>query len=320
MNRILSCPAILAKKAGLWLVASRPQFFTATIIPIALGAAIAWNHSGTFDWGLFWLTLIGGIFIHAGLDYSNDYYDYKTGNDVVNKTPTPFSGGSRFLREGILKPRQVLLASLVCFAAGSAIGLYINYLLKTNIILIIGITGVFLAFFYTGGPVKIGYTRAAETATGLGFGPLMVIGSYYVQARSISWEALWASVPIGILIALVQYINQFPDYEADKKTGKNNTVVTVGKAKAVRYYYIFLVMTYCLVILGVILKVFPALALITLLTIPLALKAIRTAIEHFNSIEKLLPANALTIIIHLLFGISFTIAYLLDRFLITAGR
>lgn len=307
------------KKILLWIVAARPQFFTATIIPIALGAAIAWNRTGVLNWSLFWLTLIGGIFIHAGLDYSNDYYDYKTGNDVVNKTPTPFSGGSRFLREGILKPKQVLLASLICFAAGSAIGLYINYLLKTNVILIIGIIGVFLAFFYTGGPIKIGYTRCAEAATGLGFGPLMVIGSYYVQARSISWQVLLASVPIGILIALVQYINQFPDYEADKKAHKNNTVVTLGKEKAVRYYYIFLILTYCLVILGVILNVFPKLALITLLTAPLAVKAIRTTMAHFNSIEELLPANALTITIHLLFGALFNIAYLLDR-LMTGGR
>jgi 1,4-dihydroxy-2-naphthoate polyprenyltransferase len=297
-------------KILLWLAAARPQFFTATIIPIALGAAIAWNRNAAFDRGLFWLTLIGGIFIHAGLDYSNDYYDYKTGNDVVNKTPTPFSGGSRFLREGVLRPKQVLLASLICFAAGSAIGLYINYLLKTNVILIIGIIGVFLAFFYTGGPVKIGYTRCAEAATGLGFGPLMVIGSYYVQARSISWQALWASVPIGILIALVQYINQFPDYEADKKTRKNNTVVTLGRKRAVPYYCIFLILAYCLVILGVILDVFPKFALITLLTAPLAVKAIRTVTAHFDSIEKLLPANTATIVIHLLFGALFTAAYL----------
>jgi 1,4-dihydroxy-2-naphthoate octaprenyltransferase len=306
-------------KILLWFVAARPQFFTATIIPIALGAAIAWNRAGVLDWGLFWLTLIGGIFIHAGLDYSNDYYDYKTGNDVVNKTPTPFSGGSRFLRDGTLKPGQVLLASLICFAIGSAIGLYINYLLKTNVILMIGIIGVFLAFFYTGEPLKIGYTRCAEAATGLGFGPLMVIGSYYVQARSISWQVLWASVPIGILIALVQYINQFPDYEADKKAHKNNTVVMLGKEKAVRYYRIFLIFTYCAVVLGVILKVFPALTLVTLLTAPLAVKAIKVLTKHFNQIKELLPANALTIAIHLLFGALFTAAYLLDRIMTRGG-
>lgn len=306
------------KKILLWVAAVRPQFFTAAIIPIMAGAAIAWNRAGAFDWVLFWLTLAGGIFIHGGLNYSNDYYDYKTGNDVVNKTPTPFSSGSKYLREGILKPRHVLLASLICFAAGSIIGLYINYLLKTNVILIIGIAGVFLAFFYTAEPLKIGYTRSAELATGVGFGPLMVMGSYYVQARSLSWQALWASVPIGILIAMVQYINQFPDYEADKKAHKNNTVVTLGKERAVRYYRIFLITAYCVVIIGVALKVLPSLTLITLLTAPLAVKAMKVLTKHFNQIKELLPANALTIAVHLLFGVLFSAAYLLDKFMIGA--
>ncbi len=302
-------------KALLWIIAVRPQFFTAAIVPIILGASVAWNQTGVFDWGLFWLTLIGGIFIHGGLNYSNDYYDYKTGNDIVNKTPTPFSGGSRYLREGILKPKQVLLASLICFAVGSMIGLYINHLLKTNVILIIGIIGVFLAFFYTAEPLKIGYTRCAEAATGLGFGPFMAVGSYYVQARSLSWQVFWASVPIGILIALVQYINQFPDYEADKKAHKKNTVVTLGKKRAVRYYCVFLILTYCLIIMGVTLKIFPVSALITLLTAPLAVKAMKVLAAHFDQIKELLPANALTIAVHLLFGVLFSAAYLLDKFM-----
>lgn len=294
----------------LWFIAVRPQFFTATIIPVVLGAAVARHHTGEFNWGMFWLTLIGGIFIHAGLNYSNDYYDYRTGNDLVNKTPTPFSGGSRFLREGILRPSSVIAASLICFSIGGAIGLYLNYLLKTNVILIIGFIGVPLAFFYTAEPVKIGYGCFAEIATGFGFGTLMVMGSYYVQAVKLSYEAFWASLPIAILIALVQFINQFPDYEADKKVFKNNTVVRVGKKRAVRYYYVLFGLTYYLVIMGVFLKIFPIASLITLLTLPLAVKAIMTAKNHFERIDELLPANALTIAVHLLFGILFTIAYL----------
>ncbi len=307
-------------KALLWFTAARPQFFTATIIPIALGGALAWNNTGAFDWGLFWLTLIGGLFIHGGLDFSNDYYDYKTGNDVVNKTPTPFSGGSRFLREGILRPGQVLSAALICFGIGSAIGLYINHLMGTNVILLIGLIGVGLAFFYTGGPLKIGYTRFAEVSTGLGFGVLMVLGSYYVQTRILSWKALWVAIPIAILIAMVQYINQFPDYEADKKALKNNTVVCLGKTKAIRYYYFFMLSAYGIILLGVILKDIPAIALVTFLTLPLAVKAIKVAHTNFNKIKELLPANALTIVIHFSFGALLTLAYLLDKFITTGVR
>ena len=294
----------------LWIVAVRPQFFTATIVPIALGAAVARHDTGSFDWGLFWFTLMGGILVHGGLNFTNDYYDFKTGNDAANKMPTPFSGGSRFLREGILKPRQVQMAGFICFAAGSAVGLYLNYICGGYTILLIGMAGVFIAYFYNADPLKIGYTRLSEVTTGFGFGTLMVLGAYYVQARKLSWEAFFVSIPIAILIALVQFINQFPDYEADKAVRKNNTVVVAGKAKAIRYYRFFMISVYVIVLAGIAIGVFPFTAVIIFATLPAAIKAIKVASAHFDKIKELLPANALTIAIHLSFGILFTFAYL----------
>lgn len=261
------------------------------------------------------MTLIGALFAHGGLNLTNDYYDYMTGNDVVNKTPTPFSGGSRILPKGLLKPKEILYAGLFCFAMTIAIGLYLVYILKGYLLLVIGGAGLFLAFFYTAGPFRIGYTRSGDIATGLGFGTIMVLGAYYVQTRQVSWEAFWASIPISILIALVLYINEFPDYEADRISGKKNTVVSIGKKKAVGYYGLFLILPYVIVVVGVFLKAFPAMALIVLLTLPIALMAVKIARSHFDKIRELLPANALTIIVHFSFGMLLTSAYLLDRFL-----
>jgi len=214
------------------------------------------------------------------------------------------------LREGILKLRQVRLAGLICFAAGSAIGLYLNYICGGYMILLIGVVGVFIAYFYNADPFKIGYTRLSELSTGFGFGTLMVLGAYYVQARRLSWEAFFASIPIAILIALVQFINQFPDYEADKAAHKNNTVVMTGKAKAVGYYRFFLMSVYIIVLSGMALAIFPFTAVITFVTLPAAIKAVRVASAHFDKIKEMLPANALTIAIHLSFGILFVVAYL----------
>lgn len=300
MNRLL-----------VWLKAPRPQFFTAAAIPVMLGAAIAAKRTGFFDWSLFWLSLTGGLFAQAGLNLTNDYYDYLTGDDVVNKTPTPFSGGSGLLTKGLLRPKEVFFAGIACFGAAVAIGLYLVYALKGYLLLLIGGIGIFLAFFYTAGPFRIGYTRFGELATGLGFGPIMVLGSYYVQTKQLSWEAFWASVPVCVLIALVLYINEFPDYEADRISGKKNTVVSIGKKKATGYYAFFIFLPYLIVAVGAVLRVFPALSLITLLTFPLAVKAAKIVNEHYDSIKELLPANALTIVIHFSFGALFVLAYLL---------
>ena len=300
-------------KIILWITAVRPQFFTATIVPIAVGASAAYYATGSFDLKLFLITLAGGLFIHGGLNFTNDYYDFKTGNDVVNKTPTPFSGGSRFLREGILKPRQVFTAGLLCFAIGSAIGLLLNHLCGGYTILTIGVIGVFLAFFYNFDPFKIGYTRLSEVSTGFGFGTLMVMGAYYVQARQLTWQSFYASLPIAILVALIQFINQFPDYEADRATGKNNTVVMIGKAGAVPYYAFFLSSVYVIVLLGVVLKILPVASAVTLTTLPAAIKSIRMALLNYDKIKELLPANALTIVIHLSFGILLAVSFVWGR-------
>ncbi len=300
-------------KILVWLAAPRPQFFTAAVVPVALGAAVAYNGTGIIDWGLFWLSMAGAVLSQAGLNLTNDYYDFKSGDDVVNKNPTPFSGGSGVLTRGLLKPREVLAAGLLCFAATAAIGFYLVFLIKGYILIAIGATGIFLAFFYTAGPFKIGYTRFAEAATGIGFGPLMVLGSYYVQARRLAWEPFWASIPVAILIALVLYINEFPDHDADSVSGKNNTVVSIGRKKASGYYALLMLSAYLAVAAGVISGILPGAALITVATFPLAAMAIRTVKAHYDKVKELLPANALTVAVHFVFGMLLTMSYVWGR-------
>ena len=111
---------------------------------------------------------------------ANDYFDHLSGCDEANPDPTPFSGGSRMIQNGLITPKRILYAALITFAIGGGIGLYLNYLSGKNVILIIGLIGLFLAFFYTANPFKIVYRTFGEIAVGIGFGPLIVMGSYFV--------------------------------------------------------------------------------------------------------------------------------------------
>ncbi|MBI5779034.1 MAG: 1,4-dihydroxy-2-naphthoate octaprenyltransferase [Planctomycetes bacterium] len=304
-------------KAKIWLKAIRAPFLTATIIPIILGAVIGWTEINTFYWGYFALTLVGGIFIHIGVNLANDYFDHLSGNDWNNQTPTPFSGGSRVIQDRAVKPYQILLAALTSFALGSLIGLYLNYILPGNVILYIGIAGVFLGFFYTGRPIQIGYRGLGlgELATGLGFGPLMVVGSYYVQTQHLTPIPFLASVPVALLIALVLYINEFPDYEADKSVNKKTLPVILGKERAAYLFYGLLLSTYLYTVILVILGLLPVFGLITILTFPLAVKIIRITMAHKDKAYELIPANASTIMVHLTFGAGLIIAYVIDGLL-----
>lgn len=204
---------------------------------------------------------------------------------------------------------------MTSFFLGGIIGLYLNYVSRGNIILILGIVGVFLGFFYTAYPLRIGYTGLGEFAAGVGFGPLVVLGSYYVQAQRFSFNPLLASVPLAVLIALVLYINEFPDYQADKIVGKKTLVVILGKKRAIKVYFLLLIFPYLFIIFGLSRRIFPFFSLLTLLTLPLSFRAVRIAKENFDKVYALLPANALTIKLHSLIGLILSGGYLLDRLL-----
>lgn len=302
-------------KLKVWLKEIRAPFFTATVVPVVLGAVIAWYHTAEFNWFYFWLTLVGIILCHAGTNIANDYFDHTSRNDWVNQTPTPFSGGSRVIQKNLLLPKEVLTGAVVCYIFGSAIGLYLNAVTGGKVILVLGVIGVALGFFYTASPLRIGYRGWAlgESAVGLGFGPLVVVGSYYVQTQKLDWLPLWASIPVAILITLVLYINEFPDYNADKSVNKKTLPVMLGKKKAVVGYDILIILTYLWLIGGVILNIFPLWTLLTLLTLPIALKAVTTLHKHYDEVQPLLPANASTILLHLSFGIIFSVGFWLEK-------
>jgi 1,4-dihydroxy-2-naphthoate octaprenyltransferase len=298
-----------------WLRAIRAPFFTATVIPVVLGSVLAWNDTNNFIWIRFWLTIVAALLIHAGTNLSNDYFDHLSGCDRANSNPTVFSGGSRVIQDGLITAPKILYASLTTFVLGSIIGLYLNYICKGNIILILGIAGIFLGFFYTAKPFRIGYGNLGELAVGIGFGPLMVSGSYYVQAQKLPLKVILISIPIGILITLVLFINEFPDYLADKTVGKKTLVVTMGKKRAILLYHILLISVYLLIGSLVILKFLPPICLIILLSLPLALKTFLISKRNFNKVYELLPANVSTIKLHSLIGLLLSIAIALDKIL-----
>ncbi|MEE8317824.1 MAG: 1,4-dihydroxy-2-naphthoate octaprenyltransferase [Candidatus Omnitrophota bacterium] len=297
----------------IWIRAIRAPFFTATIIPVTLGSIIAWHDTSDFIWLRFWLTMVSILFIHAGTNLANDYFDHLSGCDEANSTPTPFSGGSRVIQEGLIAPKKILYVSLASFIVGSAIGLYLNHMCNGNVILILGMIGVSLGFLYSIKPFRIGYGGLGELAVGVGFGPLILLGSYYVQVQALTFRIFLISIPVGILIALVVFINEFPDYLADKKAGKRTLVVRLGKESAIVLYHILLASVYLVIAGLVIFQFLPILSLIVLLSLPLAIKAFRVSRKNFDKVHELLPVNASTIGLHLLIGLLLSIGIILDK-------
>lgn len=294
---------------------TRAPFIVSLVTSVLVGAALAW-HEGSFHLGYLLLTVVGIACVNAGLNMSNDYFDHLSGTDDVNQELTPFSGGSRTIQEGIMTARQVLMWSLFFYLISIIVGLYLT-VVRGLTVLWLGIAGVFIAFFSSAPPFKLSYRGhgLGELVTGIGCGPLIVIGSYYVQALRITREAVWASIPMGLLGAALIWINQLPDYEADKTAGKHTLAVVFGRQRAAWGYVALLVAVYGVIVIGVALGVLSTMLLLALLSLPLAYKAARGAIRFHSDTPRLIPTSAATIQLYLANGLLLCLGYGIARFL-----
>jgi 1,4-dihydroxy-2-naphthoate octaprenyltransferase len=305
--------ALRESKTKTWLAEVRAPFFTATVVPILLGATIAWDRTGTFHVGLFLLTMLGGLLLHTGTNVANDYFDHRSGTDELNvEFVRPFTGGSRMIQSGLLTPREVLSGALAAFALACVVGLYLAYV-RGPLIIVLGLFGIFSGFFYTAPPFNLAGKGIGEFFIGLNFGVLMTLGSFFVQTGYLAWEPVVAGIPVGLLIAGVVYINEFQDAPADGAVGKDHLVVRLGRKKAAMGYLALLAITYAVVVLAVIFRITSPFTLIALATLPVAIRAIGVTRAHYQEYLKLAPANAATVFIHLLTGLLLSAAYLLDK-------
>jgi len=292
--RIQASPAGL----GTLLLAARPQYLGASVAPVLVGSALGYAVTGSLSVGLFVLATLAIMALHAGANVVNDYFDHVSQNDWVNQNPTPFSGGSRFIQNGLLSPKATLLVGLAYLAIGSGIGLLIVFLTQSAFILGIGLAGVLGAFFYTAGPIQLGYRGVGEIVIGLLFGILPVFGSYYLQSRSVDILPLLPALIVAILIFLVILINEFPDLAADRQVNKRTMIVAFGVPFSIGVYRATLGCSY--VIAALMLARWATFfgGTFYLLTLPLAIFAMRSANQQDLAKPGLYRANQLTIFLH----------------------
>ncbi len=308
-RRVVSDWHLTKMKLKNWAMALRVPFLTASIIPVLLGTVIAWFATGTLYWGFFLLAMLAGLLAHMGTNVINDYTDHKSGNDEVNREfVRPFSGGSRVIQLGLLTPLEVLLGGAIFFLLSAVIGFYLAWT-RGPLILVFGAIGFISGMFYTGGFLNWAKRGVGELLVGLNFGVLMTLGAYYVQTQSLSWVPVIAAIPVSLLIAAVLYINEFPDYTADKQVGKSTLVVRLGRERGVILYALIMAGVYLSIGVGVATGFLPLMALLGWITLPLTIKAVQYARRYHSRPFDMVPANALTVTSHLAIGLLLTLAF-----------
>lgn len=301
------------RKLNAWVAETRYPFLSVTLLPMLLGTTIAWARNRSFDPVYFTLAFLGVIFLHLGTNMINDYFDYKSGNDDMNtEFVRPFSGGSRMIQLGLLTPLEVCTGAIVFFALGIAIGVYFMYQFGIPIF-ILGLIGVLSGFFYTAPLFNWVSKGFGELLVGLNFGVLVSLGSYYVQTRMFTVEVVWASVPLGILVTAILWINEIPDFNADKKSGKKTLVVRLGRKKSMQVFTYILLSGYVILVAGILLRYLPKIMLTGLLSLPFAVYATIYANKFYSRPFDMAPGNGFTVLSFNVLGITFILSYLLLR-------
>jgi len=225
----------------LWALAARPRTLPAAIAPVLVGTALA-IVDDEFRALAFVAALIGSVFIQIGTNLSNDYSDARRGADTEDRL-----GPVRVTAGGLMPPRRVLVGTYVAFGVAVLAGIYLTAITGPELLLV-GAASIAAGVLYTGGPRPYGYEGLGELFVFLFFGVVAVVGSYYVQAQELPWEAFALSVPVGLLAAAILVVNNVRDADTDRRAGKRTLAVRLGRERARQLFAAMLVVSYAVVI------------------------------------------------------------------------
>jgi 1,4-dihydroxy-2-naphthoate octaprenyltransferase len=291
---------------NIWFKEVRAPFLLIPTIFVPVGLAMAWDQ-GSFNLLTAILTLIGALGLHASVNMLNDYFDFRSGLDLAT-TPTPFSGGSRVLPAKALTPNGVLCAGILTLGLGLGIGSYFVYSFAFDPVLVAILAIATLSV--VGYSPLISHWGLGEFAAGLSFGPLLVFGTYYLQTHMVAVEPILVGTSLGILVAGILYINEFPDATADQQAGRRHLVIRWGKDKAASRFRILIFSAYGVIVLGVATGSVSPIALVSLLTIPKAWTATSILGMNYDKVMELVPAMAATVMITLMTGLLLLLGYI----------
>ena len=224
-----------------WFWATRPFSLSASVAPVLVGSALAAGVV-TMDWLLFAVTLTASVAIQIGTNLTDEYSDHRR-HGGTGKLLAPH----KVIQRGLLSERAVLIGMIVAFGYGIAGGLFI--VSQTGWpILAVGLASVAVAYLYAGGPYPLGNLGLGEPIVFVFMGPVMVMGSYYVQAEELTFTALLVSLPVAFIVTAILHCNNLRDISEDREVGKRSIAAWIGVTPSRWLYGAFLATAYGVIV------------------------------------------------------------------------
>ena len=286
---------------GIWRLAD-PKISLASMSSIFLGACAAAS-DGPLHLGWLGFTLFGIFSIEVAKNASGEIFDFDSGVDqaVTLENRTPFSGGKGVLVDALLTRRQLVSVAVGMYFLGISSGLFIVFYREPSV-LWLGMIGVGAAYMYNAPPLKLAYRGLGELAVAVCYGPLICGGTYLVQQGTLTPQVLALALPLGLLIGAFLWINEFPDYQADKVSNKKTLVVCLGSKVASRVFAGILG-TAGIILLLLPLIGFPRSIWLAAIATPSAIFAARRLWVEYDNTQRLIPAQVNTLLAFVLFAL-----------------
>ena len=293
-------------KDGLWRLAD-PKISITSAASMVIGATLA-ARQGEISWPWLGITALALFCFEVAKNAWGDIYDYDSGTDLAVRPEdrTDFSGGKRVLVESILSRAQTWGIALCFGTTGIVLGLLIVFL-REPAVLWLGLVAVPLAWSYHGPPLQLAYRGFGELDVGLCYGPLIATGTYMVLTHTFDPIVVYASLPLGFFIVAFLWLNEFPDFDADRGAGKNNLVVRLGKHRASRLLPVIYLSGLGILLLAVRITDLPSGALLGLVAAIPAAMAVRWVWRDPQTFYRHKPAQAAALIAFVLLAAGISI-------------
>jgi len=263
----------------------RIPFLILTPVSIFLGLATSVTASEQISYFDFLLVLVGALFAHISVNTINEYHDFRSGLDAKT-TKTPFSGGSGALIENPQATEAVFYVAIISLISTIIIGIYFTFRLGI-LIFPLGVIGVLIIITYTKWLNR--YPFLCLVAPGIGFGPLMVIGTHVILAGGYSMQVIWISLVPFLLTSNLLLLNQYPDIMADKSIGRRHFPIVYGVNKSTLLYGFFVVAASGVIVIGIYTGLLPRLSVIGLIPMGISAVVFVGAIKYAKSLQKFIP-------------------------------
>ncbi|PSL50516.1 1,4-dihydroxy-2-naphthoate prenyltransferase [Salsuginibacillus halophilus] len=301
----------LGEKEGwqIWWRMIRPHTLSASFIPVFVGTAAA-SAETSIHFGLFFAMLLASLLIQAATNMFNEYYDYVRGLDTEHSVGI----GGTIVRDGF-SPAKVRNLAFLLYGIALLLGLYIC--LTTSFwVAAIGVISMLFGYLYTGGPYPIAYSPLGELTAGFFMGTVIIGISFFIQLETINAAIVYISLPVALLIGAILMANNIRDLDGDKLNGRKTLAILAGKQGAIVILTLFFGAAYVITAALAFTGIVPLWALLTLISIPKAIQAVKTFQTSHTPLE-MMPGMKYTADTNKRFGWMYGFAFILEHLLPT---